>query len=224
MRLDEMRNERGEIWLNIASSHYAVANFLNLDNHISMLAFDYPILVHVIPRKYRQTLEAYRKARMQAPFARHDCRKRLPLPDSSVDHILCSHFLEHVYPNEAAAILEDFHRVLKGGATMHIVVPDLEALIEAYIERRRSGSTTAGDEFLRDSLLTRPSRGSMKYRILELLGGFGLQHRWMYDRDTMRTRIEQLGFAILSANDTPSRDYRLGDGSVHIVAKKASRP
>jgi hypothetical protein len=111
MRLDEMRNDRGEIWLNIASSHYAVANFVNLDNHISMLALDYPILVHFMPRKYRQTLEAYRKARTEAPFARHDCRKRLPLPDSSVDHILCSHFLEHVYPNEAAAILEDFHRL-----------------------------------------------------------------------------------------------------------------
>jgi hypothetical protein len=137
-----------------------------------------------------------------------------------IDHILCSHFLEHVYPNEAAAILEDFRRVLKAGATMHIVVPDLEALIGTYIEQRRSGSTTAGDEFIRDSLLTRPSRGSLKYRALELLGGFGLQHRWMYDRDTMRTRIEQLGFAVLPANDTPSRDYRLGDGSVHIVARK----
>jgi SAM-dependent methyltransferase len=224
MRLDKLRNDKGEIWLNVASSHYALVGFINLDNHVFLYALDYPVLLPFIPRKNKDLLEVYRQARNKAALVRHDCRKRLPVPDASVDHILCSHFLEHVYPDEAVEILGDFKRALKPGATMHIIVPDLEAQIDAYIERRRGGSETAADDFVRESLLSTPSRASLRFRALELAGGFGLAHHWMYDRDSLRLRIEKLGFQIVEGNDTPSGGFRKDDDSVHVVAKRPERP
>jgi SAM-dependent methyltransferase len=224
MRLNELRNDRGEIWLNVASSHYPVEGFINLDNHAMMFALDFPILVPFVPSKNKDLLDAYRAARNKGRFVRHDCRKPLPVPDSSIDHILCSHFLEHVYPDEAVAILTDFRRALKPGATMHIIVPDLEAQIHSYLDRRRAGSPAAADDFVRESLLSSPQRGSLKYRILEFLGGFGLQHRWMYDQVSIASRIKELNFLVLDRNDTPSKTVRANDGSVHIVAQKPRAP
>jgi hypothetical protein len=220
MRLDELRNEGGQIWLNVASSHHPVEGFVNLDNHAMMLVLDFPILVPFVPSKNKDLLAAYRMARQKGRFIRHDCRKPLPVPDASVDHILCSHFLEHVYPDEALGILADFRRALKPGATMHIIVPDLKAQVHSYLDRSRAGSPTAADDFMQETLLSSPRRGSLKYRVLEFLGGFGLQHRWMYDHVSMVHRIKELDFLVLDRNDTPSRAVRTNDGSVHVVARK----
>jgi predicted SAM-dependent methyltransferase len=48
----------------------------------------------------------------------------IPLEDSSVDHILASHFLEHV-PNGRPIIdlMNECHRILEPGGTMHVEVP-----------------------------------------------------------------------------------------------------
>lgn len=220
MQLDKMRNSHGEIWLNVASSHYPVDGFLNLDNHVFLTALERPFLLPFVPGRNKVLLDSYREARAKGPFLRHDCRKPLPVPDATVDHILCSHFLEHVFPNEGRAILADFKRALKPGATMHIIVPDLEVFAREYVARCDEGSADAADAFVEKSLLSTPTRGSWRFRALELAGGFGLAHRWMYDARSMRSRIEDLDFEILETNETPSRSFREGDDSVHIVARK----
>ena len=219
-KLDRWRNAQGKIWLNVASSHYVLDGFVNLDSHVMMLALDYPLLARLVSGRNSSMLAAYREARAKATLLRHDCRKPLPLPDGSVDHILCSHFLEHVYPDEAVAILKDFSRALKPGATLHVIVPDLEVLARRYIEQRARGESKAADDFVQSSLLSTPSRGSLTYRALELSGGFGLQHRWMYDGASMRERVAGLGFDIVPTNSTPSHHFRHGDDSVHIVAHR----
>ena len=221
MRLENYKNDQGELWLNVASSSYPVEGFVNLDNHILMIALDHPYLLPLIPRRNKDMLDRYRDARAKGVFVRHDCRKKLPVPDATVDHILCSHFLEHVFPDEGQAILADFKRALKPGATMHIIVPDIEILARRYIEQCDAGSPTAADDLIQQSLLSKRDRGSWRFRVLEFSGGFGLGHRWMYDRNSMRARIEAQGFEMLEGNDTPSRAFREGDDSVHVVARKA---
>ncbi|MGX1308053.1 SAM-dependent methyltransferase [Amorphus suaedae] len=220
MSLQNLKNDEGQLWLNVASSHYPIDGFVNLDNHVMMIALDRPYLLPFIPRRNKNLLEAYREARAKGVFVRHDCRQKLPVPDSTVDHILCSHFLEHVFPDEGRAILADFKRALKPGATMHIIVPDLEVLARRYVEQCDAGSPTAADEMIERSLLSKPDRGSWQYRAMEFSGGFGLGHRWMYDQNSMRARIVALGFEMLEGNDTPSRAFRQGDDSVHVVARK----
>ncbi|WP_170162436.1 class I SAM-dependent methyltransferase [Methylocystis hirsuta] len=221
--VDKYRNSKGLIWLNVASSTYSLEEFTNFDNHIFLRLSRLPsFLTDLLPAKYHQNLDDYRKARRTALMVQHDCRKALPLPDSSVDHVLCSHFLEHVYPGEADLILRDFHRVLKRGGTIQIIVPDLEVQADDYCRRKEQGDPAAADEFVKATLLTTEARGTVKFRIMNALGAFGLQHCWMYDYASMSARIANAGFEILDENDTPSRNFRAGDDSVHIVARKGS--
>jgi SAM-dependent methyltransferase len=219
--IEKIRNRHGKIWLNIASSTGILEDFVNLDNHIFIWCLKAaPFLCRLLPKKYDAILADYRQALRKSILLRHDCRKPLPFPEESVDHILCSHFLEHIYPDETAAILRDCHRVLKRRATLHVIVPDLALQIEHYL--KQEGSAQAADQLLEHMLLTRNTRPSVKYRFLELHGGFGLQHRWMYDRASMSRRIIAAGFSLREQNDTPSRRYRLSDGSLHLVAEKCS--
>ena len=219
MTPEELRNSHGRIWLNIASSTYPLEHFANLDNHIAMRVLDYPFLEPLVPRRWRGLVDQYRQARQKAPMFRHDCRKQLPLPQASVDHVLCSHFLEHVFPDEELVILKYIHRVLKPGATAHLIVPDIAAQIDAYQLARKTNPTSA-DDFVRQSLLSKGNRGSLVYRLLEFQGGFGLQHRWMYDQASMEAKVKAAGFVLIDANDTPSADWRKGDDSVHVLAQK----
>lgn len=224
-RVDRYRNSKGLIWLNVASSIYALEDFANLDNHVFLwLSRLPPLLTDLFPKRYRNYIDSYRKAGRIAPMFRHDCRKPLALPENVVDHVLCSHFLEHVYPDECDSILGDFHRVLKDGATLHVIVPDIAVQVDEYVRLRNAGEARAADAFIKSTVLTTENRGSLKYRLLEAAGAFGLQHRWMYDHESIAAKIAEAGFGILDTNETPSRMFRDGDDSVHIVARKVSRP
>jgi len=217
--MKHLLNKQGKMWLNVASSIYVLENFVNLDNHLFLwLLKTAPALCHLLPRKYSPTIQGYQQALNKATLLKHDCRRALPFPDESADHILCSHFLEHIYSDEAEKVLKDFHRVARCNGTIHIIVPDLALQIRAYTQRK--GNALAADEFLETTILSKRCRPSLKYRWLEVSGGFGLQHRWMYDRESMSARIISAGFVLLAENDTPSREFRLNDGSLHLVARK----
>jgi len=45
----------------------------------------------------------------------------IPLPDSAVDHIICSEVLEHV--SEPQGLLQQMHRVLKPGGDVFVTIP-----------------------------------------------------------------------------------------------------
>jgi len=47
----------------------------------------------------------------------------LPYDDNSVSQIRASHFLEHFLVDDAIKILNECHRVLKPGGSMHVIVP-----------------------------------------------------------------------------------------------------
>jgi predicted SAM-dependent methyltransferase len=217
--LDSCKNSAGKIWLNVASSTFVLKEFVNLDNHIFLRTlFIYESFKHLIPRKYWKYHEDLLTARNSTLLIQHDCRKPLLFPDASVDHILCSHFLEHVFPDEMECILKDFRRVLKPGGTLHVIVPDLADMAKQYLSNNSQGKSDAADRFINDTILSKETKGSFTYRLLEFVGGFGLQHRWMYDYSSMATRVENNGFSVLSVNDTPSKEYRLNDDSVHVIA------
>lgn len=219
--IEKLRNKQNAIWLNVASSVHVQDDFINLDNHLFIrFAELYPFLKKMVPRRYHPLFEAYGQAKQKAVLLKHDCRKTLPLPDESVDHILCSHFLEHVFPVEMEIIVADFFRVLKKGATLHVIVPDLALLVRKYLDNQQQGSVTAADQLINDTLLSREQRGTLKYRFFEFIGGFGLQHYWNYDYASLTARLTKAGFEVVGKNDSPSRAYRDGDGSLHVLVRK----
>jgi predicted SAM-dependent methyltransferase len=54
-----------------------------------------------------------------------DLRNPLPFPDSSVAVAYCSHTLEHLFPDEALALLREVQRVLEPDGVARVVVPDV---------------------------------------------------------------------------------------------------
>jgi len=225
VNIEKFRNKQGKIWLNVASSVYALAEFVNLDNSVFLQFSDILyILRPLIPGKYHEWITKYKNLKKSKLFLIHDCRKPLPFPNSSVDHVLCSDFLEHVFPKEAEEIVGDFHRVLKDGGTLHIVVPNLTWMVEEYLEKKKSKTSNAADWFIAETILSRKTRGSLKYRILEFFGAFGLQHYWMYDDDSMKMLLDKFGFKIVEEKNFPSKNYRAGidykSKAVEVFAQK----
>ena len=60
----------------------------------------------------------------------------LPYKDNTVDEIYCSHALEHVPKRAVGACLHEFWRVMKPGALLTILVPDLEWCCRAWLEHK----------------------------------------------------------------------------------------
>jgi predicted SAM-dependent methyltransferase len=55
-----------------------------------------------------------------------DLRRPLPFPSGGVSVAYCSHTLEHLFPEDAIALLREIHRVLEPGGVARIVVPDVK--------------------------------------------------------------------------------------------------
>jgi predicted SAM-dependent methyltransferase len=215
-----MRNQHGQVWLNVASSLEVLPDYLNLDNslyfRLEPLA---PALRFVLNSERVRLIDRFLEAKRRAPVMLHDCRKPLPFPDGSVDHVLCSHFLEHVYPDEAERILADFFRVLRNEGTVHVIVPNLDHVVRSYVD-----GTRGADDVLEWTTLSSSRRPSFTFRLLEFLGYEGLKHRWMYDQTTIAERVTRAGFEAADLSAVPSRSIRSEDGteSIHVVARKVA--
>ena len=208
------------VLLNVGSGRYPMAGFTNLDNSIFLKIIRwYPIIRPFLSADYRTEVELYRKAVSGNKYVVHNCLKPLPYVSETVSHILCSHFLEHVYRDEALRILQDFRRVLVPGGTVHAIVPSIATQVRTYLA---SSGDRAADDFIANTILSTPARPNLRYRLMEIGGSFGLQHRWMYDPRSFRALFQDAGFSILEENQTPSREWRKvpNDKEIELVAKK----
>ena len=62
----------------------------------------------------------------------------LPFPDNTIDEIYAEHFFEHLNPDELEFCLKECMRVLKGGGTLKVSVPDFHLACAQYITGQRS--------------------------------------------------------------------------------------
>lgn len=65
---------------------------------------------------------------------RHDAAEPLPFEDGGFDACYSSHLLEHLPGEEALRLLVEIRRVLKPGGIVRLAVPDLEAVVRAYLD------------------------------------------------------------------------------------------
>ncbi len=61
-----------------------------------------------------------------------DVLEGLPFPDEHFDFVLINHVLQMFGYEEIPRVLREIRRVMKKGATLRILTPDLERAIEAY--------------------------------------------------------------------------------------------
>lgn len=67
-------------------------------------------------------------------FLHHNLDYGIPLPDESVDFIYSSHWLEHLFRDDAERLLREAHRVLKPGGCIRTCIPDLEHAVSQYLQ------------------------------------------------------------------------------------------
>jgi len=206
--------------LNVGSGYLALEGFINLDNSLflklSRSPF-YAVLKPFLSNEKQKVVKQFIEVSQRADLRRYDCRKKMPFDSGSISHILCSHFLEHLFHDQSMFLLTEFYRVLKSGGTAHIVLPDLEEHVNTYLADQRP---EAADAFMERILQYGKQGLTARNKLLDLTGNYGLHHLWMYDRRSMEHKMRQAGFVIDNSLVTPSAEFRKNDGSLHIVAMK----
>jgi hypothetical protein len=212
------------IKVNVASSTKCLDGFINFDNsvflHISKI---FPFASYFFPKKYRPILEEYKLANSRFNLKTWNCKKRLPFKDSTVDYVLCSHYLEHLYKEDGLFFLKNLNLVMKPGAALHLIIPDLQTWVDRY-NAELSDETlapTASDAINFGTILTHDKCPTFTYTLLEALGWFGLQHHYMYNKASIRKVLDETGFLITEMpTECPTYGYYRNDGSIHIYCIK----
>ncbi len=106
----------------------------------------------------------------------------LPFPAGSIRGIYISHILEHLPLARVRRLLREFHRVLKPGGVVRIIVPSLEYAINAYNTNASSNLPTWPDKF--------QSIGGKFYNFMLCAN----QHAIMFDFSFLEELLKAAGF------------------------------
>lgn len=135
-----------------------------------------------------------------------------------------SHLLEHLDRDAAVAFLEESYRVLRPGGIVRIVVPDLELIVRRYVSSldaalNDSGAAATHDESIAsiyEQSVRREGVGTAHQpafiRLIErvVLGDArrkGETHQWMYDRVSLRIKLETVGFREVTLHSFDTSGY-----------------
>ena len=125
-----------------------------------------------------------------------DVRRGLGLAPGSTAVVFSSHLIEHLHRAEALAFLRDAHRALRDGGICRIVTPDLNGLVNAYLDARTRAGSDAADN-LQAALLLHPADPP---RTGAMLGWYRRatafdHHKWVYDGESLCRLFVEAGFA-----------------------------
>jgi SAM-dependent methyltransferase len=120
-------------------------------------------------------------------FVHHDLAHSLPFPDACVDVVYSSHFLEHLFRDEAERVLGESLRILRPGGLVRVCVPDLAWAVQRYLRGERR-------EMLE------------QYFFVEDRSSFLARHKYMYDFELLSEALTRCGFV-----DIHRRAYRTGE-------------
>jgi predicted SAM-dependent methyltransferase len=120
-----------------------------------------------------------------------DTRSGLPLADSSVSFLYCSHVLEHLSLEDFRLTLKDCYRILVPGGVFRGVMPDLEAVIAKY---QNDDAPNACSRMMESSYLATVSRPRGLVGLAKMLWG-NSRHLWLWDYKGTKEELETAGFA-----------------------------
>jgi len=156
----------------------------------------------------------------------HNLAKGIPVSAGSVDMVYHSHLLEHLDREVAEAFLREIFRVLKAGGRVRIAVPDLELYVRQYLASLESSlhdqdAAKQHDEkiaVMYEQSVRREGAGTGSQRPLvrwieKLTVGDarskGETHQWMYDRVSLRVKLENAGFKDVIVHSFDTSGYAL---------------
>ncbi len=117
-----------------------------------------------------------------------DLRRRLPLPNFSVDKFFASHFLEHLNIIELKKILAACFQQLKTGGMFYIAVPDASIFISAYNEKINVMNTLAT---IHEKSYTNTNSRIDQINYIAYMSG---EHKHMFDSESLVNLFLSIGF------------------------------
>ncbi|MHB9035560.1 MAG: class I SAM-dependent methyltransferase [Armatimonadota bacterium] len=120
-----------------------------------------------------------------------DATHPFPFADASFDYVAAEHLIEHLSIDDAEYMLRECYRILKPGGRIRLATPSFEKLFGLYNSAEADAQSTYKD-FIVKSALTRNKINSECFVINTVFRWWG--HQFIYDRPTMQTLLEQVGY------------------------------
>lgn len=167
------------VMVNLGSGLTVAPGWIHVDGSLNALASRWPrallnVLYQWSDNRQWFSREQYVKILIQHRFVHHRLQYGVPFDDEIVEAIYSSHALEHIFLEEAQALLQDAYRALKQGGLIRLAVPDLEYAFRLY----QSGAK----EQALDYFFSRNSSGYLNH------------HHYMYDFELLKNLLEKAGF------------------------------
>jgi predicted SAM-dependent methyltransferase len=171
----------GQVKINLGCGLAVTQGWINVDASLNALFAAWPKTTHKLlyrlsgANRY-YSLEQYCNLLETHVFIHHELSHSVPLKDGTADHIYSSHFLEHLFKQDAERLLKDCHRVLKPGGILRVCVPDLAYAVSLYARGKK-------EKMLGD------------YFFVEDKESFLARHKYMYDFELLKILLEKLNFS-----------------------------
>jgi predicted SAM-dependent methyltransferase len=167
------------VMVNLGSGLTVAPGWVHVDGSLNALAARLPkpmlkILYRWSDNRQWFSHEQYVRILTEHRFVHHRLQYGVPFDDGTVDVVYSSHALEHIFLEEAQALLLDAYRALKKGGLIRLAVPDLEYAVRLY----QSG---AKEQAL--AYFFNPNRA-----------GYLNHHHYMYDFEMLKNFLEKAGF------------------------------
>lgn len=166
--------------LNLGCGLAVYGDWINIDGSLNALIAGWPRFIHRF--MYRQTganryysQEEYCRLLGDHKFIHHDLSYGIPLHDHSADFVYSSHFLEHLFRNDAEHMLQESFRVLKPGGVLRLCVPNLEYAVSLYARGEK------------EAMLS-------NYFFVDDDNSYYARHKYMYDFPMLEAMLSKLGF------------------------------
>ncbi len=111
----------------------------------------------------------------------HDLTRPLPYMGGTVSMVFTEHFLEHLTEQDAINLLKECHRVMKPGAVMRIIVPDLAQHTSDYVSGNLKKYQVAGLPYTTNAHI-----------LNHFMRSWG--HQYGYDLQDLHTKLVDAGF------------------------------
>jgi len=170
--------------LNLGSGLSVAPDWINVDASPNSFFSHCPLFLlkqvyHFSGSKKTFSRDGYLSILKNSRFIHYDVRHKLPFLDLSIQYIYTSHFLEHLYYDEAKYLLQEAHRILKVSGTIRIGVPNLEYAVSLYQKGEK-------ERFL-------------AYFFSDNHSNIFSRHKYMYDFDMLRRVLSDIGYVNIKA-------------------------
>jgi SAM-dependent methyltransferase len=171
----------GQVKINLGCGLAVAQGWINIDASLNALFAAWPRTAHKLlyrlsgANRY-YSLEQYCNLLETHVFIHHELSRSVPLKDGTADFVYSSHFLEHLFKQDAERLLKDCHRVLKPGGILRVCVPDLTYAVSLYKQGKKE--RMLGDYFF-----------------VEDKESFLARHKYMYDFELLKILLEKTNFS-----------------------------